>query len=106
MRQLPDSAAWALTERQVACVMVSVRSGAITANCHFFGGDLDLDIDLREVITEEAFESVLAIMRFVAAAVRLPVVAVVEGSAPGYAFLRVSPDGQASLLPAGSVKRA
>lgn len=103
---LPESVAWMLAERQVACVTVSVRAGNVIANCHFFGGDLELDIDPREVITEEAFECVLAIMRFVAAAIRLPVVAVAEGSAPGYAFLRVSPDGQATFLPAGSVKRA
>ncbi len=86
--------------------MVSVLSGTVTANCHFFGGDLELDIDPREVVTEAAFESVLAVMRFVAAAVRIPVVAVAEGSTPAYAFLRVSPDGRAAFLRAGSVRHA
>lgn len=76
---LPESAAWVFAEREVASVMVSVLSGTVTANCHFFGGDLELDIDPREVVTEAAFESVLAVMRFVAAAVRLPVFAVTEG---------------------------
>jgi hypothetical protein len=103
---LPDSAAWVFAEREVASVMVSVSFGTVTANCHFFGGDLELDIDPREVVTDAAFQSVLAIMRFVAASVRLPMVAVAEGSTPEYAFLRVSPDGQAAFLRAGSVRHA
>ena len=101
----PESAAWAFAERQLASIMVSVLSDAVAANCHFFGGDLELDIDPREVVTEVAFASVLAVMRFVAAAVGLPVVAVSENSGPASAFLRVSPDGQASFLRAGSVRR-
>lgn len=88
-------------ERGVASVAVSVRSGTVTANCHFCGGDLELDIDPREVTNAAAFESVLAVMRFVAAAVRLPVVAVAEGGTPAYAFLRVSPDGQAEFVGLG-----
>ena len=103
---LPESAAWVFAEREVASVMVSVRSGTVTANCHFFGGDLELDIDPREVVTEAAFESVLAVMKFVAAAVGLPVVAVAEGGTPAFAFLQVSPCGQAAFLRAGSVRHA
>jgi hypothetical protein len=98
---LPESAAWAIAERQVASVVVSAQSGMVTANCHFFGGDLELDIDPREVTTEAAFESVLSIMRCVADAIRLPVIAVAEGGSPAYAFLRVSPEGQADFLWAG-----
>ncbi len=79
---LPESAAWVFAERQVASVMVSVLSGTVTANCHFFGGDLELDIDPREVTSEAAFESVLAVMRFIAAAVQLPVFAGPEGGRP------------------------
>ena len=86
--------------------MVSVIADTVTANCHFFGGDLELDIDPREVLSESAFESVLDIMRFIAAAVSLPILAVVEGGSPEYAFVRVSPDCQAEFLPAGSVGRA
>jgi len=41
-------AAWIFAEQEEAWVMVSVLSGAVTANCHFFGGDLKLDIDPRE----------------------------------------------------------
>ena len=67
---------------------------------------MELDIDPREVVTEAAFESVLAVMRFIAATVELPVVAVAENSTPVYAFLRVSPDGQAAFLRAGSVRHA
>ena len=103
---LPDSAAWTFAEREVASVMVSVVAGGVTANCHFFGGDLELDIDPREVTSEAAFEAVLAVMRFVAAAVRLSVFAVAEGGTPAFAFLRVSADGQAVFLPAGSVRQA
>jgi hypothetical protein len=103
---LPESAAWVFAERGMASVMVSVQSGAVTANCHFFGGDLELDIDSREVTGPAAFESVLAVMRFVAAAVGLPVVAVAEGGRPAYPFLRVSRDGQAEFLRAGSASYA
>ena len=103
---LPDSAAWCFGAREVETVMVSVLAGAVTANCHFFGGDLELDIDPREVVDEAAFESVLAVMRFMALAVDLPVFAVAEGGTPLYSFLRVLPDGQAVFLPAGSVRGA
>ena len=99
---LPESAAWVFAERELASVMVSVASGTVTANCHFFGGDLELDIDPREVTSEAAFESVLAVMRFIAAAVQLPVFAGPEGATPAFAFLRVSPDGQAAFLPGRS----
>jgi hypothetical protein len=103
---LPESAAWVFAERETASVMVSVASGTVTANCHFFGGDLELDIDPREVTSAAAFASVLAVMRFVAAAVRLPVFAASEGGTPASAFLRVSPAGEAVFLPAGSVRAA
>jgi hypothetical protein len=103
---LPETAAWIFAEREQAGVMVSVRSGTITANCHFVGGDLKLDIDPREVVDAKAFESVLAVMRFVAAALGLPVLAVAEGGSPRYAFVQVSPDGQAVFLPPGSVRHA
>lgn len=99
---LPESAAWVFAEREVASVMVSVVSGTVTANCHFFGGDLELDVDPREVTNEAAFASVLAVMRFVAAAVRLPAFTVAEGYSPAFAFLKVSPDGAATFLPVNS----
>ena len=103
---LPESAAWAFAEREVASVLVSVLSGPVTANCFFFGGDLELDIDPREVTSAAAFESVLAVMRLVAAGVRLPVFAVAEGGTPAGAFLQVSPDGRAAFLRAGSARHA
>jgi len=102
---LPDTAAKMLAEREVASVMLSMRSGCVTANCHFFGGDLEFDIDPREVVNEQAFESVLSIMRFVAATAHHPVFATPEGGSVAYAFLRVNPDGQAVYLPKGSVRR-
>jgi hypothetical protein len=103
---LPESVGWMFAEREVAPVMLSVLAGSVTANCHFFGGDIKLDIDPREVVGNSEFESVLAIMRFVAASVRLPVFTVAEGGTSAYAFLRVSPDAQAEFLPAGSIRRA
>jgi hypothetical protein len=103
---LPESACWVFAEREVASVMVSVLAGDVTANCHFFGGDLELDIDPREVAGAEAFESVLSIMRFVAAAVGLPAFATMEGGTREHAFLRVSPDGQAEFLPPRSFRQS
>jgi hypothetical protein len=41
-------------------------------------------------------------MRYLAAALALPVLAVGEGRKPGEEFLRVSPDGQAEFVPSGS----
>jgi hypothetical protein len=102
---LPDSAAWVFAEREVASIMVSVVAGTVIANCHFFGGDLEIDIDPREVVSEAAFESVLAIMRFVTAAVQLPVFAVAEGGTPAFAFLKVSPNGLSTYMPAGSIRK-
>jgi hypothetical protein len=103
---LPETVAWIFAEQEEVSIMVSVLSGTITANCHFSGGDLKLDIDPREVTSAAAFESVLAVMRFVVSAVQLSVFAVAEGSRPEYAFIRVSPDGQAVFLPSGSISHA
>lgn len=103
---LPESAAWFFAEWEVASVGLSVFAGPIKANCHFFDGDLELDIDPREVLNDSAFESVLEIMRFIAAAVRLPVYAVAEGGSAAFSFLRVSPNGRAEFLPEGSIRRA
>jgi hypothetical protein len=86
--------------------MACVLSGTLSANLHFFDSDLKFYIDCDEVVSGEAFESVLAIMRFLAAALGLSVLAVVEGNSPQDAFLRMSPDGQAVFLPSGSVRPA
>lgn len=98
----PESVAWIYDEQKVASVSVSVQSGTVTAICHFFGGDEIMDIDPREVTSDTAFESVLAVMRFVSAAVGLSVLAVAEAGTPDHAFLRVSPNGQAVFLRPGS----
>jgi hypothetical protein len=100
---LPQTLAEVSAECQVACIMVSVCSGAVTVNCHFFGpGDLELDIDPRQVVDEAAYQSVLAVMRFVASSVGLPVFATPEGGSAEYAFLRVSPDGETAYHPTSS----
>lgn len=101
---LPESAAWLLAEQQNASVVVSVLAGGITANCFFYGGDLELDLDPREIVGDSAFESALAVMRLVAAGVGLPVFAASEGRTAEHAFLRVAPDGRAEFLPDGSVR--
>jgi len=103
---LPDTAAWCLSERDVASIDVSVQTGTVTADCYFFGGDLELTLDPQEVVSEQAFESVLALMRFVAAAIRLPVLAVPEGGVSQHAFLRVLPDGRAICLESGGTEHA
>jgi hypothetical protein len=103
---LPETAAEVFAEGEVAAVTVSVVARPVTANCHFFSANLKLDIDPREVVSEEAFESVLAVMRFVAAAVKRQVFAVAEGGTPDHAFLRVTTEGHAEFLPRGSIKRA
>lgn len=96
---LPGSAAKMLEQRKKASVMVSIILGTVTANCHFFGGNLEMDIDPRQVTGEAGFQSVLEIMRFIATAADRPVYAVPEGSTLSNAFLRVLPDGQAVSLP-------
>lgn len=98
MIPIPESAGWALAETSLATVCLTVQTGGVSANCHFFGGDLELDIDPREVVDESAFESVLDLMRFVARAVGRPVIAAPEGGRLEEAFLRVDPNGEASFL--------
>ncbi len=100
---LPGSAAEIFDARERDSIMVSVRVGTLTANCHFVGGDLELDIDPREVADPTSFEAVLTLMRFMAATIGLPMIAVAEGGTPAFAFLSVSPEGQATYLPAGSI---
>ncbi len=100
---LPESISWVFAEQEIAWVGVSVLAGTVTANCYFHGGDLELDVDPREITSDSAFESVLTVMRFIAAAIRLPVLAGTEGFTPPYAFIRVTPDGQAEFLRAGSI---
>ncbi|KAF0244006.1 MAG: hypothetical protein FD180_2895 [Planctomycetota bacterium] len=95
---VPETAEWCLREQNTACVYASVLAGNVTANCHFFGGDLELDIDPREVLNEAELNSVLSLMRLVAAAVRLPVLATPEGGGAERAFLRVLPEGRAEFL--------
>lgn len=96
---LSETAAWFFAACEDGTAWVSVLSGTITANCQFFGGDLKLDVDPREVTGEAAFESVLVVMRFLAAALGLPVFATSEGGTARHAFIRVSPDGRAEFLP-------
>lgn len=100
---LPQSASWIFAAREQNPIVVAVRVGTVTASCHFFGGNLELDIDPREVNDPASFESVLTLMRFVASAIGLPIVAVAEGGTPPQAFLSVAPDGQATRLPTGPI---
>jgi hypothetical protein len=91
----PESVAWVMKEREQASLMLSVLVDGLTANCHFFGGsEIELDIDPQDVANEAAFEAVLKLMRFVAHATALVVVATPEGSGRKGAFLTVQPDGE------------
>jgi hypothetical protein len=101
----PESVAWILAEQKDASVYAWILAGNVCANFLFYDDDVKLHLAPREIVGESDFESVLAIMRFVAAAVRLPVFVVGECGTAEQAFLRVAPDGQAEFLPAGSVKR-
>jgi hypothetical protein len=102
---VPTSASWALAETSVATVCLSVQAGEVVARCHFFEGDLELDIDPREVVNEAAFESLLDLMRFVANAVGRPVIAAPEGGGLEEAFLCVDPNGEALSLKARGVRK-
>jgi hypothetical protein len=97
--ELPETIFEILKESETATMLASVLVDPITVNCHFFGGELDLDIDPREVVNEKAFESVLTFMRFVAGAIGRPVLAVPERSFPSNAFLHVTPAGQPMFIP-------
>jgi hypothetical protein len=92
----PESFAWVTVEQERASVMLSVLVDGVTANCFFFTRhEIELDIDTREVKSEAAFESVLKLMRFIACATCLTVVAVPEGGDRKSAFLRAPPSGDA-----------
>lgn len=99
---LPDSASWALAEIQVASVMVSIAVHSITVNCHFFGGDLELDVAPREITNEAAYGAVLEVMRHIAHSLQMPMLATPEGAGVKRAFLKVLPDGRAFYLPLSS----
>ena len=96
---LPSPAGWAFAGRREASVMVEVSAGTLTLHCHFFGGDLELDVDPRQVTSESAFESLLTAMRLVAKAVQRPGFATAEGGTPDRAFLKMSPDGRVDHRP-------
>ncbi|MBI2922249.1 MAG: hypothetical protein HYY18_14445 [Planctomycetes bacterium] len=98
---MPETAAWSLAETQTATMRVTVRTGTVSADCHFFGGDLEMSLDPREVSSEQAFQSLLALMRSIASAIRLPVLAAPENGGVARAFLRVRPNGQAESLQPG-----
>lgn len=109
----PQSVAWIFSKQQLErrMILAYVTSGAITPFCYFNfeGGDGDypkLHIDCLEMVSAETFESVLAVMRFLAGALGLSVLAVGEGDRPQDAFIRVSPAGQSMFLPSGSGRPA
>ena len=54
------TAARALAEAKEASVVASVHAGAVIANCHFHGGDVEFDVQPREVVDEAAFERTVA----------------------------------------------
>ena len=103
---LPESVAWIMSERKLASIMVAIQVGSISVHCHFFGGDLELDIDPREIKDQVGFEFLLTIMRFVADILKKQVFAVPEGGDPEHSFLEVSPDGDCQFIPPAYGKTA
>ncbi|HEX8911345.1 MAG TPA: hypothetical protein VF796_03220 [Humisphaera sp.] len=102
---LPTSAAAAFEAFESSPVYLTIECGSVVAHCHFFepSAEVRLDIDPREVTDASRLESVLALMRHVAAALGRPVRATPESYGPRedferYDFLEVSPDGEAAML--------
>jgi hypothetical protein len=86
-------------EAQDAAVTASIKVGALTVNCHFFGGELELDVDPREVNSEQAFEDLIGLMRLVSSSTGLKTLATPEGGRSEHAFICVLPDGSAMFIP-------
>lgn len=108
---LPRTVAWIFDLQQVEDRMITaeVPSGPVTARCFFdYAGEGEdyprLSINCEEMVSAEAFDAVLAILRYLSRALAMPVFAVPEVRDPPDAFLRVSPDGQAVFLPPGPVR--
>ncbi len=109
----PKSVAWIFDTQELdgSMTLAFLHAGPVSPFCcfNFAGGDGDhpkLHVACEEVVSAEAFESVLAVMRFLAGALALPVLAVAELLGPEDAFIRVSADGQAEFLPSGSGRPA
>lgn len=97
---LPESTSWFISEQEIASVHVSVVADNVMMNCFFRDVEWDLDFDPREIVNETSFETMLKMMRFVAAAVSVPVFAVYEGTTDTqFAFIRISPEGEVVFLP-------
>lgn len=96
--EIPETNEWVFQERMVASVMARIKAGKASINCHFFGGDLELDVEPREVCDEVEFESMLCVMRVITHALNRPMYAVPEGASLSDAFLRVMPDGTCEYL--------
>ncbi|MDI9238009.1 hypothetical protein QLQ15_03700 [Lysobacter sp. LF1] len=92
---LPETAACALAQRATVGVMATIDGGGMTANWHFFEGDIEVDLDPRDIGDERAFEFVLELMQTMANAIGLRVWATPEGGAVARAFLVAMRGGEA-----------
>jgi hypothetical protein len=90
-------------EAQDAAVTASIKMGALTVNCHFFDGELELDVDPREVNSEQAFEDLIGLMRLASSSTGLKALATPEGGRSEHAFICVLPDGSAMYIPSRAV---
>lgn len=57
-RQLPEDPQAALSLRKTAATLLSIHIAGVQVNCHFFGiDDLEMDIDPKQVSSEETLEA-------------------------------------------------
>jgi hypothetical protein len=94
----PESAAWIFAERETVGVIVRIDVHGLQANCHFFGGELEVDLDPREITGETAFASMLHLQHFLATTLNRPAFAAFEGDGAARAFVQMTPDGQSTYL--------
>jgi len=98
---LPSSAGAAAADSASASLQVSILAGSIVANCHAFEGDIEFDVDPRQIQSSSSFDDLLMLMRFLAVTTGLSISAAPEGGGLARAFLCVAPDGSSVFTSAG-----
>jgi hypothetical protein len=62
-RHMPENPAVIFEQRESTPVPLRVFLDGIQLNCHFFGGDIELDLDPEEVRTQEDVDRVLGFLK-------------------------------------------
>lgn len=62
-RHMPEDPALIFEQRESTPVLLRVFLDGIQLNCHFFGGDIELDLDPEEVWTQEDVDRVLGFLK-------------------------------------------